>query len=578
MGNGQYRETNDGNNNRPENTIALEDWAKQNSTWEEQCKILGLQTQDPKKHRLCDPNVKIDNPDIAQQCTVDNWEECAVPSNDRVFSALVIPKGTNLYHGTKSNVTSNMILERGNFFGDYNTGSVYNKNSETHVLHRYVVKTPITLIRMDDLDNVILLKSLLEKVPKFRTDPTLTSVRRDLEFAFKKSQINPGKVSRTSDPTRDANIVKFICSLGFSGYASLEMSRDEDFTQRKFHSEVYICNPKKYLAEPIEPRKIAEQTPMEVDEEIWITTNLIKEEQPKKLFKLTVSELQTPIRTIRYRLAHALGFKTPFDFDFINPNSPNTPENILKGIDETKTPIESLIAKIESKFIIVIRPKVFDVWINLLKPPNSNADNLLLFGIKLDNSTNDFNLTQVREAIRQQKKAAMFSTFILGDDFNFVGKQNQILSLTEENSTKLVDVLQWSSLGLSVNVIIGAQPSFLNITPPSLPVIIKIFEEKSTSMENSNITDSSTLSSVREIIKRDMSGSDFLFLKKSPQSLGWYADQDIITKQDEQRLTIKDIVTDHVINIKKITPTTKSKIIYTESDLDDTDQRKKKQK
>ena len=147
------------------------------------------------------------------------------------YDVYVIPAGTELFSGYRGALNSynfETAISQPKFFGF---------NAETAEIYGYVFAYITTqhyeLIAMDSLKT---LKYLYEN-----SDEEIRNVLRR-NYGYKTEKINDKDFIqiRTSTKSTDFKLVQYLCSIGFSGYATNFMVEDFDGT---FHPECAICIP-----------------------------------------------------------------------------------------------------------------------------------------------------------------------------------------------------------------------------------------------------------------------------------------------------------------------------------------------
>lgn len=541
----------------------LESWANKHLSWQERCNLLGLESTGKTKHRLCDDKVDIVTENISKEdesafCLNNNWERCVIEKNNYLFVGLLLPKGTPLYHGTYSSVGGNLILERGNFFSNLEAASLYALNKENSSLHKYIVTKPLILIRMDNKDNVILLQKILDNIEDFKNDSSLNDLRSNFKIAFD-VQNESNEVVRHSASSIDSTIVSFLCSLGFSGYAALK-TRSKMHGNLKFHSEIYICNPKEYLSSEFVTKK--------VQEFVWIHWGLFKvDRRPVKRLKLP--ENITTIAQLR-----KLILESDILEDTINKNFQFQIQDQSTGVlipfetaEENSTSIEKVIDRKTIQNQIWINPEAVSVAI-YQKDSSSNLN--VTFVDKIE-----WNPNLGLDALRIKLQAT------LGDDRTFLfvkqvgeSKFEEIVPETEESIT-LVDIYEINQIG-QVLLFINLNRIFL-----SLQIFDQLNEiqEPTQYLELADLNES--LIDIRSQIKDEIyTGCDFEFLKKPPTSLD-FNDSDIIARDIEFDVMLPMILFEKQLCIRFISTEPTMKNGKHESYLEEfgnSDQQKKRQK
>lgn len=140
-------------------------------------------------------------------------------------------KGDEIYRGS-----SNKYQEIQNimwFTPDIKSASIYG------YVYKYIIKSPVKLLSMDDPDNILNLGILA-------TQNNKSDVYHALNRSFKLISNNK-KIIRNSESEDDRLILSFICKMGFEGFSSNSISKSEENNDSKFHPELAICNSKKYV-------------------------------------------------------------------------------------------------------------------------------------------------------------------------------------------------------------------------------------------------------------------------------------------------------------------------------------------
>ena len=171
------------------------------------------------------------------------WEECLKgpyvdKENDVLFRLL--PAGTDILHGTYSDVTKADMRSRPNFFADRCTAYTYCESckdaaqDETPMLYQFTVKRELRLLDMGHCRTVRRVMALWKKhkahINKAFICPTPRS-RKPVRYSHRKI---------------DKLFVHMFCAInGFDGYCAEELRNKDGGV---FHAELYICDTKSLSA------------------------------------------------------------------------------------------------------------------------------------------------------------------------------------------------------------------------------------------------------------------------------------------------------------------------------------------
>lgn len=166
-----------------------------------------------------------------------------VPTN---FGDLcIIPVGTFLYRGYADNLSTNGLSinrEFDYFAFDFYTTSLYSRSNVASASVKdwleqdsgVAVFQTTEEVRVLDLTKSENIQYLQEQMQENNAPEEVQSI---IEWAWK---ITPcGKVERRSGPRSDAEVVAWICSMGWHGYIGVGFSG--------FHDEIMLCKPKQVL-------------------------------------------------------------------------------------------------------------------------------------------------------------------------------------------------------------------------------------------------------------------------------------------------------------------------------------------
>lgn len=169
------------------------------------------------------PSCKKTSFDTSNQYS-DYLLSCVKKKNSSGLFFYYFPSSLILYSGDVSynkNSHNTGIIPNGKMCFNLNAQDASQKGD----VHEFTLKQPIELLSLDDTNNF-----------KYILDSAQKAGKTDVIIAFKR---NYGK-AKIRDPLNDFKILDYLCSIGFSGFATKSTNSNS--------AELFICKSEKYLS------------------------------------------------------------------------------------------------------------------------------------------------------------------------------------------------------------------------------------------------------------------------------------------------------------------------------------------